>query len=257
MTVETGRTLHTVKKALRVLQALAVQPGDWGVVELARQLGEGSSVVHSILQTLVSGGFAEQDPRTKRYRLGTAILVLAQTMTGREDLRPVAKGPLQVLANATGECAYLLVPSGSSCITVDRAEPPGDLRVTTEIGSFCPLHAGSNPKAILAFMGESFIERYLAGPLEKVAPRTVTDPVAVAQELAQIRQCGYSYTEEELFEGIAGVAAPVFNGRGEVVGSVGIGGWVGRVRANRGEIIGRVQTASRAISASLGYIYRS
>lgn len=239
-------------KALQVMQALAAPPGEWGVAELARQVGQPGSVVHSILQTFVLRGFAEQEPRTRLYRLGNAVFALASA-SRPDDLREVARGPMQVLANATGECAYLLVPSGKVCVTISRAEPPEVLRVTTEVGSFSPLHAGSNPKAILAFLPPDEVQKYLDGPLSKVAANTPTDPEVLSRQLAEIRELGYAYTEEELFDGIAGVAAPIFNRHGNVVGSVGIGALVPRVRANRDLIVRRVLSAAWAISTALGY----
>lgn len=248
-----SRTTSTVDKALQVLQALSKRPGEWGVSELASQLGQARSVIHSILRTLVARGFVEQDERTKRYRLGTAILLLAQSMTNHLDLRQVAHGPMQVLSNATGECAYLLVPSGNACVTILRTEPPVVLRLTTEIGSISPLHAASNPKAILAYMHPDQVRRYLSGPLEKATPFTPTDPDLIIRELEEIRRLGYAYTEGELFAGVAGIAAPIFDAQGEVVGSVGVGGLVPRIQAGREEITTRVVECARVISASLGF----
>lgn len=248
-----GRIMLTVDKALLVMQALARRPGGWGVTELARHLGQGSSVVHAILQTLLARGFAEQEPLTKRYRLGPAVLSLAQALGSQADLRTVARGPMQALANATGECAYCYVPAGNASIAIHRAEPPEVLRVTTEVGAYSPLHAGSNPKAILAFLPPEQIERYLSVPLEKPTVNSPTDPAVVARQLEEVRRSGYSYTEEELFEGIAGLAAPFFDAAGRVCGSVGVGGLISRVRANREEIARRTLEAARAISASLGF----
>lgn len=43
------------------------------------------------------------------------------------------------------------------------------------------------------------------------------------EQFAAIRSQGYALNQEEEMDGIAGVAAPIFNLTGDVVGSIGVG----------------------------------
>lgn len=249
-----GRILQTADHAISVLMQLAEPPGEWGVSELSRALGLARSVTHSLLQTLVARGIAAQNPQSRRYYLGLALVPLADAAARRFDLRAEARAALRELAAESDECAYLIVPAGDMCVVLDRADPSQVMRVTMEVGSRGHLHAGSNPKAILAFLPDEQIERVLAARgLPKRAPRTTTEAARLRRELEEIRARGYSFTEQEMFEGIAGVAAPVFDRTGAVVASIGIGGLLGRVRAQKERHIELTLRAARDVSARLGY----
>ena len=61
--------LQTADRALQVLLAFRSRP-EWGVSELARELGLDKSVTQRLLSTLARRGFVLADPESRRYRLG-------------------------------------------------------------------------------------------------------------------------------------------------------------------------------------------
>ncbi len=248
-----GRMLQTVEKALRLLNRLAQPPGVLGVTELSKDLGLSKSVTYSLLSTLRKWGFVQQDSDHK-YKLGIQLLVLGQFVHQSLQIRNLALPVLRRVAQCTGESTYLMLLTGDKGTLIERADPPSPLRVTMEVGEQGELHAGSSPKVMLAFLPDFLIERFLYHrPLRRFTARTVTDPEILRQQLADIRRVGYAYTEEESFEGIAGLAAPIFDSRGAVVASVGVAGLIQRLRPRIAEIAPVVKDAAAEISGALGY----
>src|SRR4029450_3027018 len=94
----------------------------------------------------------------------------------------------------------------------------------------------------------------LAGPAQRLTGRTVTDPEALRQRLAATRARGYAVEDQEATVGDAGLAAPVTDWSGRVVGALGIVGPAERLldgdrQARLGEGGGGT---SRALSRDLG-----
>src|SRR4029450_6058363 len=72
----------------------------------------------------------------------------------------------------------------------------------------------------------------LAGPAQRLTGRTVTDPEALRQRLAATRARGYAVEDQEATLGDGGLAAPVFDWSGRVVGALGIVGPAERLLAH-------------------------
>src|SRR5882757_9655522 len=101
----------TVDRALRVLEAFLSDDEALGVLEPSRQLDLDKSVIHRILSTLVARRFLEQDPSTRRYRVGLRVWELGQRYLSGQLLKDLAEKELtRMIANhpyATGYLAQL------------------------------------------------------------------------------------------------------------------------------------------------------
>ena len=97
--------------------------GDHGVSDLARAVGRERSQVSRMLQALQRGGLVEQDPETRRYRLGWPLLVLASG-AGNAALLRAARPALRKVVARTGEVALLSVQRGNRSLTVLREGVP-------------------------------------------------------------------------------------------------------------------------------------
>ena len=71
------------------------------------------------------------------------------------------------------------------------------------------------------------------GPLESFTPKTITDTARLRANLRLSRNRGYALSQEEVYEGARGVAAPIFDGSGAVCGSLAISGPLHRFRNER------------------------
>ena len=75
----------------------------------------------------------------------------------------------------------------------------------------------------MAFSDQAFIDDYLSRPLEKRTPHTCTDPGRIRELLGQIRAQGYAISQEDLFEYVVAVGAPVFDDRNRLSGAISVG----------------------------------
>ena len=118
-TNESGpRPVASVARALALLEELRDSEHGLGVNELARRIGVNASTASRLLATLESFGVVQRDGQGP-YRLGLALVTLADRVLSRLDLQALARPILVDLMESTGETATLSLPAEREAITVD------------------------------------------------------------------------------------------------------------------------------------------
>src|SRR5260370_6894343 len=92
---------RTVTKVCRIIGEFRDRKS-LGVTDLARRTTLLPSDVHRILASLRANGYVDQDPETKKYRLGFGLMRLGLTAFQRSELRENAQPPLVPLLKKIG-----------------------------------------------------------------------------------------------------------------------------------------------------------
>jgi IclR family acetate operon transcriptional repressor len=122
-------------------------------------------------------------------------------------------------------------------------------------GTRIPLHAVSSGQVFLAQLPAPMLARYLAEPLERFTPRTLTDAGSLLTRLRDVKREGHAWVREEYAIGISSVAAPVADARGELVAAVHVHGPSYRFPAEGAEA--SIAEAVRAAAARIGIRLRA
>ncbi len=241
-------------RALAVLDLFTETEPEWATAEIATAAGLPVSTTYRIVATLESQGLL-RPVGAGRFRLGAAAVSLGHRASAGFDLRRDLHPRLEEVAAATRETALLSVfePRRLGVLCIDRVEAPQPLRLSLEIGTVVPLHAGATSKALLAFLPADVLEEALARPLAAVGPGTITDPAALRAELAAIRERGWAVSREETNAGAWGAAAPVLSRDGVALAVIGMAGPLARhSEAAEQAACHAVVTASHNSAKSLG-----
>ena len=213
------RRIGAAERAIAVLDTLA-DAGELGTNEIARRTGMTPSTVSRQVGTLAAAGLVERVGANGRYRLGLRIVHLANALLARLDVREVARPHLAALVGATGETATLSVPGDEDAITVDFVPGSHYVQPVSKLGRPSVGHATSAGKVMLAFSGRELPD----GPLRAYTPRTITDPQALAREIAQVRERGWAQAVGEREPDLTALAAPIRSSRGELEAIVALQG---------------------------------
>ena len=100
--------LQTVQKIGPVLDLFTVERPEWGVSEVAGELGVPRSSAHALLASLVDIGLLQCRARG-RYRIGWRVVELNQALQGTVDVKSCAAPILQALSEKLGETTHLAV----------------------------------------------------------------------------------------------------------------------------------------------------
>lgn len=240
--------VQSIRRAFAVLGVLA--DGPLGVTGVAARSHIPKSTAARLLAALAAEGAVEQIPGESRYRLGPHLTALASGLGDARGLVATARPTLVDLAGELGEAAGLSVRDGWTVHYVDQVESPNPVQVRDWTGTRIPLHAVSSGQVFLAQLPAPTLSRYLAESLEQFTPRTLTAAPALLERLREVRREGLAWVREEYAVGISSVAAPIADGRGEVVAAVHVHGPSYRFPAEGAE--DDIARAVRAAAARIG-----
>jgi DNA-binding IclR family transcriptional regulator len=244
------RTLETVDRALQLLLTFeASEERELTVGVLATRLGIHRSSVSRLAATLAQRGFLERATDSEAFRLGPTLGRLGLLAMTERSLISESRVVMQRLAEQTGETVVLSVLENGEAVDIAQANGPHIVGVRNWIGRQTPLHASSDGKVFLAFADATPSQ----GRLAALTERTVTDRKRLADDIARIRDRGWSSVEGELEDGLNGVAAPVFDSANDCVAALSVSGPSYRLGAHRlSDLAGSVRAAADEIAARLG-----
>jgi IclR family transcriptional regulator, KDG regulon repressor len=254
-----GPVVPAVDRAARLLRALSTHEGGgpqlagMSASELSRELDISKSTLSALLTTLERHGLIQRDPLTRRVRLGLALVELAAAVSTDLDVREAARPQLARLRRHSGETAILHLVSGGEIRIAERAEADTQLKVVAPLGTRLPRFAGSVGKVLLAALDPAEAEAIIRGSeLPAFTPRSIVDPGAYLDQVAQTRRRGYARENEEYLVGVSAVSAPVINHEGRTVGTISVACVKTRARERLTELAEPVMKAAAETSRRLG-----
>jgi DNA-binding IclR family transcriptional regulator len=249
--------LKSLRKAIRVLECFSLQEPRLPLTDIARKVGLPLSTAHRILTTLRTVGIVEQEGDRDLYRLGLKLLELGSMVLANLEVHRESLPCIEELVRETGETVHLGVFDGSHVVSIEKMDSPHGLASHVTIGKGAPAYCTGVGKALLAFQPEAVVEQVCRLGLTAYTPQTITDPVKLRRDLAQVRALGYAVDNAEHQPDVRCVAAPIRNHSGNVVASLSISGPASRIPRNRiTSLATRVREVTAKLSARLGYLGR-
>jgi IclR family acetate operon transcriptional repressor len=250
-----GRSaVQSIDRAVAILRCFDAHHAALGISDIARATGLSTSTAHRLLTSMTTNRLLDQGP-DKRYRPGPLLVQLGRSGAVPSSLREAARPHMVALRDEVDETVGLheLLPTYERAV-VDQVESRQELRRHyTDIGVPIALTHGAPGKAMLSTLPWSRQKAALSRGIEAVTDRTVTDPTALAAELATARQRGWAGSDAERTPGIRAVAAPVFDHTGMVVGALGLSVPTVRMDDSRADELGRRAAAvAWDVSEALG-----
>ena len=194
------------------------------VTDLVNYLGASRSTSYRYIKALHAAGLIEA-VGNGLYSLGPRIVEFDRQIRMTD---PLYKGGAKVMKNlleATGHSALLcaLYKDSVMCIRDERTQ--GSPPALFSRGQRRPLFQGAASKIILPYVPPHRLRRIFEQHQRSIALAGLgTSWDSFRDNLAAVRRDGYFVSHGEFNPGVFGVAAPVFNADGLVVGSIGIAG---------------------------------
>lgn len=236
-------------RGLRLLGAFSAEHPAQTLSELARRADLPVSTAHRLAGELVDWGALERGD-DGRFRVGLRLWEVAALAPRGSALRERALPFLEDLSQITRENVQLAVREGGEVVFVERIAGSLAVPVLTRVGGrFAPTATGVG-LVLLAHAPPDVQEEALAGPVERYTPYTVTDPRALRGMLADVRSSGFAVSDRQVTDDALSVAAPVHDGRGQVVAAVSL--VVRHGSASPLALAPLVRTSARAIGRALG-----
>jgi DNA-binding IclR family transcriptional regulator len=244
---------NTLDKAITILELLSENVHGLPLSEISRKLNLPKSTTHHILRTFLPHHYVSQNVDTKRYSLGIGILQISSTLLANLDINKIAEGYLQELYEKSREIVHMYILREGKMACIAKVGSPRGLTLSSFVGWTTEPHAAGAGKVLLSEEPrEKILSIYPDKVLRRYGKKTITDFDELFRELRRVRSQGYAIDDEEYYQGIRCVAAPVRAGN-RVVASVSCTGPIFRMTMERirGELVNMVKRTAEDISRNL------
>lgn len=243
---EAGRTIRSVEIAFSIIDVVQEQ-GGVGVTALAEELDHSKSTIHSHLRTLEEQEILVRD--SEGYRLGLHVLDMATHVREQVGNYDVIRNEVDTLAEETAELAQFGLEEQGKVSCLYKSSGARGIESASRVGKKQPMYSTSLGKTILANLSDERVEEIVRSTeFETSTSNTITSQEELLEQLEQIRKRGYGIDDEENYEGLRCVAAPVKDEE-SVLGAVSITGPSSRITMGRirDDLSNKVQRAANVI----------
>jgi IclR family pca regulon transcriptional regulator len=253
---------QSLERGLAILSAFRSGRPLLGVSDLAREVGLSRSTTHRYIATLAGLGYLQQDPATRKYRLGPRVLDLGFSAINSMDLRELAVPHLQALSDETGHTVNMAVLDGADIVYIERCrtsqQGQREIDLNLHVGSRLPAYCTSMGKVLLAYRDPVALRALLDRmDLARRGPKTITVRDQLVSALAKVRQAGVAVNDEELAPGLRSIAAPIRDRSAHVVAAINVAvhltTWTTSVESVISRLSGPLLRCAADISHQLGY----
>jgi IclR family transcriptional regulator, pca regulon regulatory protein len=204
-------TVKSVVKAFAVLQAFRPDASEMVLADVARAASLDNGTAFRLLNTLVSLGYVEKVPGTRRFRLTFKCLDLGFNAIARSDLRSLARPLLRAMVGDRIEAASVGVLDGHEVVYVERIQAGlTRLAVDVRVGYRVPAYSSALGRAIMSRMPVEMQRALLeAAPPRQLTAHTVTEIDRLLAQIAQAKADGFAISDQETVTGLRVIAAPI------------------------------------------------
>ena len=216
--------LTSLDKSLKLIDTLSKNPQGLSLSHLSEILSYPKSTTHHILSTLLPYDYVSQNQETKKYSLGFKFLSIGKVILDSLDVRKTAYEHLRGLQEKCKEAVHLAILRNGKVIYIDKIDKQGGLSLATYIGFRTDPHAAAGGKVLLSELSrKEIIDIYRQRPLKTYGKNTINSIPRLFEELEKIKKQGYAIDDEEYYEGIRCIAAPIRAGW-KIIAAVSITG---------------------------------
>lgn len=214
-----GRNVQSLERGLSVLEAL-VNDNPKGVTELAQDLELDKTIVHRLLATLQSLGYAQQD-ENRKYTLGRKLRRISAKLLSGLEVRELATPYMNKLAEVSKGVSHLAKMVEDRGVYIEKIQHPALAIKATDVGGEAPGYCSGAGKVLWAHLPPVDLNEMLIHlRFRQHTMNTISDSQDLQHHLAEVREQGYAVDREEHRLGLMGVGAPVFDHTGSVIAAL-------------------------------------
>ncbi|MFI7435900.1 IclR family transcriptional regulator domain-containing protein [Micromonospora haikouensis] len=202
--------VKSADRTLAILDLLTEHRDGLTLTEVQRRLEFPKSSTYVLLMTMTARGFLEQDPDTRRFRIGIRLWQAGQSYVAINDLEKVALPYMETLRDTLNETVQLATLDGTDNVYIAKVDPDHHLRLASRVGVRLPAYATGIGKALLSQLDEDDLrDRFADTEFVPYTPQTVTSLPELVAAVRQARTHGYAIDNCEYTPGVFCVAAPL------------------------------------------------
>jgi DNA-binding IclR family transcriptional regulator len=243
--------MNSLRRMLNVLDLFKPEQPVIDVEIVCTQLGYTPASAYRYVRELVDVGLLVRLPRG--YALGPRVIELDRHMTDYDPLLNASKRLVDELVAQTGLEVLVSELYGDTVINVMQRAGADDAPVSHGRGRPMDLFRSATARVILAYLLPRQLRRiYDSDTRHEESRRIGVDWKAFSKAMLAIRKNGYCISVGELDPGKTGIAAPIFDEKNRILGSITLVGRNERFQAfNEHFLASQIVAAGRSISEQI------
>lgn len=251
----TRLTAPALRRGLDILELLADEQQGLRVPDITQHLGFPRATTHELVNTLADRGYVVIDRETGRVGLGVRTLRLGAGYERTIDLATLGRETAAEVAAQCGETVQMVVRDVAFAVFVVKVDSRHSVRLVSQVGSRLPLTCTAGGKILLSHLPDVEIEKMYPDDASLVAmtANSISSVERLRDEIASIRERGWSDEHSESNEHVTCVAAPIFDRLGACAAALSIS--VPDLRwdeSDREGLVGLVRDGARTMTERLG-----
>lgn len=215
-----GAESQSVARAVDILELLA-ENGSLGVRDIARRMDLSPTIVHRLISTLTSTGYAEQSSDTQKYRIGYRAFRIGCSFLSHNDLDRASTPELVALAEEHQVNSFLGVLRDHAVVYLKVVKSNGPIVINNTPGTLALPHSTAFGKILLAALPDKQVADVMGRePYKKLTKKTKTSLRSLLAELREVRITGIAISDEENLNNVYSVGAAVRDSSGAVIASL-------------------------------------
>ncbi|MBC8126027.1 MAG: hypothetical protein H8M99_02615 [Gloeobacteraceae cyanobacterium ES-bin-144] len=213
--------IPVLRKAIRVLHAIADRSCEPTTNSLARALSIAPATSYRIIQTFATAKWLDLR-EDGRCEIGLGLLPIVQGLKQHELMRQEVASALAELTRVTGVTSKVSISDGDEAVTLMRANSAEPMSLAVQPGSRFHLAFGSSGAVILSERDDAEVEKVLDTAPESCW--TYQSRADVRQRIAVSRKTGLAEDLGCFRPDVFGLSAPMRNREGKPIGTLTLTG---------------------------------
>jgi IclR family pca regulon transcriptional regulator len=210
-----------LEKGLSIIEAFDAANPRMTASQTGERCGMTRTAARRYLLTLQHLGYVQTDG--KLFWLTPRVLRLGQSYLESARLPRVVQPFLQRVTAGTQEIAYVCVMDGDDIVYIARNGSNRTMNTGYVLGSRVQAQVTAAGVLLLAMRQADWLERWLTEhELKAYTSHTIASKERLRLELARIRMQGWAVSEQQLELGFRGVAVPLIDHHGDMVGALSV-----------------------------------
>lgn len=236
-----------------ILDVVSSEDAALTVSDLARRLELPKSTVHGLCATLVELGLLVRRSDNS-FRIGPHVMHWSNAFMASTDIVSEFAAIWDSLNVLAGETVTLTVLDGAEVVYIAARNSNSPLGVTFRIGMRLPAAYTATGKAILATMSDAEVRAVMANRWPApLTSNSVPNVEALIEELAGVRERGYSVDNGQVRDGMWCFGTAVRNSANKAIAGVAVSLLQLEVDPSTTRLVStNVQTVAQLLSARMG-----
>ncbi|MBO0455501.1 IclR family transcriptional regulator [Enterococcus hulanensis] len=204
---------HSVQKVFAIIENMSAVESPMSLNDISKQTNLPKATASRLLYTLMTMGYAQQNPKTADYSLTLKFKLLTNSTTISHDIVSLVRPYMQQISSELNEATCLSLCDKQELVYIESIDSQDNLlNVTQKIGKRAPLYCTGAGKLYLSKMTEEELDHYLAQTqLVSLTDQTIITATDLKKELRKVKEQGFSMDDEECEMGVKCVAIPLMD----------------------------------------------